>query len=38
MNAMYQRGKIQKKSMRYEHKKHDFSLPLIGYQARLLFF
>ncbi len=30
MDTMYQRGKIQDESMRYEAKKHDGSLPLIG--------
>ncbi len=30
METGYQRGKIQDESMRYEHRKHDGSLPLIG--------
>jgi len=30
MDTMYQRGKIQEKSMLYEQKKHDGSLPLVG--------
>jgi methylmalonyl-CoA mutase len=30
MDTMYQRGKIQDESLRYESKKHDGSLPLIG--------
>ncbi len=30
METGYQRGKIQEDSLRYEHKKHDGSLPIIG--------
>lgn len=30
METGYQRGKIQDESMRYEHRKHDGSLPIIG--------
>ena len=30
MESGYQRGKIQDESMRYEHRKHDASLPIIG--------
>ena len=30
METGYQRGKIQDESMRYEHRKHDGTLPLIG--------
>ncbi|UFU04907.1 methylmalonyl-CoA mutase family protein [Ruania halotolerans] len=30
METAYQRGRIQDESMRYEHRKHDGSLPLIG--------
>jgi methylmalonyl-CoA mutase len=30
MDTMYQRGKIQDESLRYESKKHDGSLPIIG--------
>ncbi|WP_101523564.1 fused isobutyryl-CoA mutase/GTPase IcmF [Nocardioides houyundeii] len=30
METGYQRGRIQDESMRYEHRKHDGSLPIIG--------
>jgi isobutyryl-CoA mutase len=30
METGYQRGRIQDESMRYEHRKHDGSLPLVG--------
>ena len=30
METGYQRGKIQDESMKYEHRKHDGSLPIIG--------
>ncbi|WP_405167008.1 methylmalonyl-CoA mutase family protein [Nocardia sp. NBC_01499] len=30
METGYQRGKIQDESMRYEHRKHDGSLPIVG--------
>ena len=30
MDTMYPRGKIQKESLYYEHKKHEGSLPLVG--------
>ncbi|SED99847.1 methylmalonyl-CoA mutase family protein [Ruania alba] len=30
METSYQRGRIQDESMRYEHRKHDGSLPLVG--------
>ena len=30
MESGYQRGKIQDESMRYEHAKHDGSLPIVG--------
>jgi methylmalonyl-CoA mutase len=30
METGYQRGRIQDESMRYEHAKHDGSLPIIG--------
>ncbi len=30
METGYQRGRIQDESMRYEHKKHDGSLPIVG--------
>ncbi len=30
MESGYQRGKIQDESLRYEHRKHDGSLPIIG--------
>ncbi len=35
METGYQRGKIQDESMRYEHKKHDGSLPIIGVNTYL---
>src|SRR5690606_3591691 len=30
METGYQRGRIQDESMRYEHRKHDGSLPIVG--------
>jgi methylmalonyl-CoA mutase len=30
MELQYQRGRIQDESMRYEHRKHDGSLPIVG--------
>lgn len=30
METLYQRGKIQEESLRYEHGKHDGSLPIVG--------